>query len=140
MSLSIFLPVFSDISSCVSFLYESLSLSLTPLPVCVCVCVRARSVCVRARARVFVCVCVCVCARVRPGSVVVICLVTLLKLLAKVSCSSRIGKRERRRSTHWFPTGELSKTHTGHNPVPSSQEYAFTVRLFICSATGLFVL
>ena len=38
----------------------------------------------------------------------------------KVRWSLHIGKRARRRSVHWFQTGELSETHTGHNPASSS--------------------
>ena len=49
-----------------------------------------------------------------PGSSVVICLIGPLKLLLKVRCSVRIGKRSRWRSGHRLPTGELLETGTGH--------------------------
>ena len=77
-----------------------------------------------------------------PASSFAICLIKSVEviILEKVRCSLRIGKRSRWRSRHWFPTGKNSETYTRHNPFSSSQEYTFTVRLFICSTIGMFAL
>ena len=151
MRKSKFFKMSLSISHTILMSYHSLSLSGVCVCVCVCVCVRA---CVRATT----CVCVCVSHHLSLSYFLKMSLSPLsdFLLLWKSADACRlcfdlvclhVWSTYWRFKSEWdFRYGltgqsdgyELSGTYTGHKREYSPQEYRFTVRLFICFATGMF--